>query len=155
MSEQIEQGPGWQMDRSTLRPTITDADAFRTDRQADPYVDVLLALWGGAPERAAELLDAQPDAFRTRALRADALRDQGRSDEAIALYQQLQASSPAGAQSLIAYHLGIALLDAGRPAEAVRQLSQALALRSAGGSSQATLDSTRHAVAVATARAGR
>ena len=47
------------------------------------------------------------------------------------------------------------LLDAGRPVEAVRQLSQALALRSAGGSSQATLDSTRHAVAVATARAGR
>ncbi|GAA1388961.1 tetratricopeptide repeat protein [Luteococcus peritonei] len=154
MSEQIEQGPGWQMDRTTLRPTITDAEAFRADRQADPYTEVLVALWGGDPTGAEQLLADQPDAFRTRALRADALRDQGRHDEAIAAYRELQASSPAGAQSLLAYHLGIALFDAGRPAEAVHELSQALMLRQSGGSSPATVASTRHALAVATSRTG-
>lgn len=155
MSEAIESGPGWQMDRTTLRPRITDAVAFRADRAQDPFCEVLLALWGGDPQTAETLLAEQSVSFRTRALGADALRDQGRLEEAIAAYRELQASSPAGAQSLLAYHLGVALMEAKRWDEAMRELSQALALRQSGGSSAETLDSTRHALTVAKSRSGR
>jgi hypothetical protein len=83
------------MDAETLRPVITDELLFRTRHADDPAVEILVALRTGDPNRALGLLDellaATPDSWRWRALRADAVRDLGDHDGAIAEYRSLVA----------------------------------------------------------------
>ncbi|MFZ2260827.1 MAG: hypothetical protein WAV52_08840, partial [Luteococcus japonicus] len=72
MSDELEGGPGWQVDRATLRPRITDLEVFRADRTDDPYGAELERLWGEDPAGAEQMLRQCPQDFRTRALLADA-----------------------------------------------------------------------------------
>src|SRR5690625_516635 len=85
----IDGGPGWIIDGKTLLPRIVDPEEFRRSLADDPLREGIEALWSGRPDEAAELIEAHEPTFRTRALRADCLRDQGELDLAIAEYREL------------------------------------------------------------------
>ncbi len=153
MSDELEGGPGWQVDRATLRPRITDLEVFRADRTDDPYGAELERLWGEDPAGAEQMLRQCPQDFRTRALLADALSAQGRHDEGVAAWRELfdENRTPARA-TYLQHHLGCALLAAGRTGEAVDMLRLALLGRAVG--SPRALATTQHALRVAQSRRG-
>lgn len=151
----LDGGPGWYIDRETLLPVIEDVELFRTAHADDPAVEVLVALWTGRPEDAEKQLRLklrESDAPRWRALLADALRDQGRTDEAIATYEALVAEVAGTAhEAVMRQHLGKSLFVAGYHAAAARAFERALSLRLEAGADEALVESSR--VAVARARA--
>lgn len=128
-----EGGPGWHIDRQSLLPKITDVDVFRAAHADDDAIDILVALWTGQP-RAAEVelrrRIAQSDSPRLRALLADAERDQGRTDEAIAAYQSLvRQSVGTSSEAVMNQHLGKAYFVARRYRQAASAFERALELR--------------------------
>lgn len=153
MSDDLDHGPGWQIDRTTLRPRISDLEAFRADRVDDEYATELELLWGDDPAGAERLLRERTPDFRTDALLADALSAQGRHDEAVAAWQALleRNTTPARA-AWLQHHLGCALLRAGRYREAAGALQMALVGRATG--SPRALAITQHALRVAQSRRG-
>lgn len=149
-------GPGWHVDPTSLRPVLDDEPAFRAHHGDDPFVDALVLLWTGRPREAEAALATTPcPERRRRALLADAWRDQGRHAEALAAYERLvgeTAGTPS--EATMRQHRGKALLAAGRPGEAVRELSAALAARTAAGADDDLVASSRLALARARAVAG-
>jgi len=140
-------GPGWYLDRATLLPAIEDEELFRAAHAADPAVDILIALWTGRPEAAEQLIQAQPDASdsaRLRALLADAWRDQGRIEDAVAAYEAL-IGEVVGTESeaVMQQHLGKTLFVAGRFSEAAQAFEKALALRIGSGVEKSLIASSR------------
>jgi Flp pilus assembly protein TadD len=146
----LEGGPGWYVDRETLLPKIENERLFRAAHEGDPAVDILVALWTGHPEAAEAQIGlrlGQPDSLRWRALLADAWRDQGRTDEAIATYESLireVAGTPH--EAVMHQHLGKALFISGRHREAGRAFRRALELRVQAGAETSLIESSRMAV---------
>lgn len=123
----------WHIDEKSLLPVIDDLKAFRREFKDDPVVDVLIHLWSGRPQYAEDLLNAMaPPApsLRLRALLADAWRDQGRYDEAIAAYRDLVAAA-AGTprEAVMRQHLGKAYFVRGEYSRALKCFEEALDLR--------------------------
>jgi tetratricopeptide (TPR) repeat protein len=148
----IEGGPGWHMDARSLLPTITDEALFRTTYADDPAVEVLVALWSGDPDsalaRLEPLLRESPDHWRWRALRADAGRDLGDHERAVAEYRRLVAEHAGTArEAVLVQHLGKAQFAAGEYASAVDCFERALALRLAAGAERPLVESSRAALA--------
>jgi tetratricopeptide (TPR) repeat protein len=147
----LEGGPGWMVDPVTLRPVIIDELAFRSGLANDPGLEVLVALWTGEPDKALEalepLLDAAPDHWRWRALCADARRDLGDHQAAIADYRRL-VNEHAGTsrEAVLVQHLGKAHFAAGDYASATTWFERALALRTAAGADRALIESSRTAL---------
>ena len=147
----IEGGPGWHIDPGTLRAVITDEAAFRARYSNDPAVDVLSALWSGDPDRALVMLEpllgASPAHWRWRALRADAWRDRGDHDDAIAEYRRLvdeHAGTPN--EAVLVQHLGKAHFAAGELGSALTCFQRALDLRLAAGADRSLVESSRAAL---------
>ncbi len=133
----IPGGPGWSTNPLTLRPMITDPDAFRTEFGADPCAAAIEALWSGRPDQAASLLTArlitEPTSVRLRALRADCDRDLGRVEAAIDSYRGLVAETTGTPrEGTVVQHLGKALFAAGRYAAAAHAFDRAVTLRHNG-----------------------
>ena len=147
----IEGGPGWHIDSDTLRPVITDEAAFRSEYSHDPASEVLIALWSGDPDRALVMLEpllgASPEYWRWRALRADARRDRGDHDEAIADYRRL-VDEHAGTsnEAVLVQHLGKAHFAAGEFESALTCFQRALDLRLAAGADRSLVESSRAAL---------
>lgn len=145
----LQGGPGWYIDRETLLPGIEDEDLFRAAHANDPAVEILVALWTGNPEQAeAEIRRrfAEAETPRLRALLADAWRDQGRTDDAIAAYEELVCEvAGTGHEAVMQQHLGKALFVAGRYDEAARVFEQAYELRTAAGAEPALVNSAKTA----------
>jgi tetratricopeptide (TPR) repeat protein len=150
---------GWHIDPSTLRPVITDEQAFREQHSSDPALEVLVALWGGDPHAAmvalSTLLDTDGDHWRWRALRADIHRDLGEHEHAIVEYEEL-VGDHAGTdrEAVLIQHLGKAQFAANHYDEAASCFERALQLRSASGADPSLVAcrgsrSTRHADAPA------
>jgi tetratricopeptide (TPR) repeat protein len=130
---------------------ISDQAAFRFHHADDPALEALVALWTGHPERALAalqpLLDADPGNWRWRALRADARRDLGEHDAAIADYRQLVGEhAGTGHEAVLLQHLGKAYLAAEEYASAVTCFARALNLRTAAHADSALVDSSRAAL---------
>jgi tetratricopeptide (TPR) repeat protein len=146
----IPGGPGWHIDRDTLLPAIHDLDAFRAAHREDPAHEALVALWTGDPAAAeAKLLGLLEghDSPRLRGLLADAWRDQGRTEAAVAAYESLVAQSAGTArEAVMCQHLGKALFAAGRHPEALAALQRALRLREEAGADESLVESSRAAV---------
>jgi hypothetical protein len=128
---ELEGGPGWFIDRGSLLPKIADEDLFRAAHAEDPAVDILVTLWTGRPELAEVELRrrlGESESPRLRALLADAARDQGRTDEAIATYESLIAEvAGTSSEAVMHQHLGKAFFVARRyrEAAAVRERTRA------------------------------
>ncbi|CAM4176166.1 tetratricopeptide repeat protein [Helcobacillus massiliensis] len=138
---------GWYIDVRTLLPVINDLAAFRAHYAADPARDAVEALWTGHPDRAEQLLmelsAENPSNLRYRALLADAHRDQGDTDWAVAAYHQLVDATRGGALEAVMWqHLGKALFVAGSFTEAENAFSRALDLRIAGGADDDLIESS-------------
>jgi tetratricopeptide (TPR) repeat protein len=135
-----------------LRPVITDERAFRSHHADDPALEALVALWAGAPDDALEalrsLLDADPRHWRWRALRADATRDLGEHESAIAELREL-VSEHAGTEreAVLVQHLGKAHLAAGEYTPATTCFERALSLRTAARADSSLIASSRAALA--------
>lgn len=86
-------GNGWHVDPLSFQPVITNETGFRQDYAGDPARDAVQALWSGEAKKAldliSELLTAEGCSLRYRALEADALRDLGEFEKAIAKYQKI------------------------------------------------------------------
>jgi tetratricopeptide (TPR) repeat protein len=148
----VEGGPGWHLDPVTLRPVITDESVFRSHHADDPALDALVALWNGAPDEALEalrsLLDTDPRHWRWRALRADARRDLGKHDAAIAdLHELVGEHAGTGREAVLLQHLGKAYLAAGEYASATTCFERALSLRTAARADSSLIASSRAALA--------
>ncbi len=144
-------GIGWEIEARTLRPRVTDLAAFRDAIANDPAAEAIEALWTGKPKRCERLLlpllDRDPSSVRLRALRADAWRDQGRTDAAINEYQTLlERTRGTNFEPTIRQHLGKALFAAGRFTHALRQFSMALEQRIMNGADPHLIDSTMQAM---------
>lgn len=153
LPDALPSGPGWELDPETLRARITDLEAFRVDRAADPCAHALEALWGGDPARAVGLLaDAQD--FRGRALHADALAALGQHDEALAEQHALLGEVRDGARTtFLREHLARTLLAAGRLQEAEAVFGQVLTARSAEAAEPTLVAAAARGVALARQRA--
>lgn len=130
----IPGGPGYQIHPLTLRPMITDLQAFRAGLIDDPCRAALEALWSERPADAATQLDQlliiEPRSIRLRALRADCDRDLGRFDAAIDTYQRLlKETANTVREATIVQHLGKAQFAAGRYADAAKSFDRAATLR--------------------------
>jgi Flp pilus assembly protein TadD len=146
-----EGGEGWEFDPITLRPVITDETEFRARHADDPALEVHVALWTGHPDTALEalqpLLDASPDNWRWRALRADAIRDLGDHRSAIADYRQLVTEhAGTGREAVLVQHLGKAYFAAGDYSSAVSCFQRALTLRAEAGADSSLVESSRMAL---------
>ena len=53
----IDDRPGWHIDPDTLVPVLDGEAGLQLAHADDPAVEVLVALWSGQPDRAAELLE--------------------------------------------------------------------------------------------------
>lgn len=94
-----------------------------------------------------ELLDANPDHWRLHALLADAWRDQGRTDEAEAVFRRLLLDdAPGPRRATLLQHLGKTLFTAGRVAEAAACFRDALSLRRREGAPPDLIASSQLAV---------
>jgi tetratricopeptide (TPR) repeat protein len=146
----IEGGPGWYIDEETLLPTIEDEALFRAAHAHDPALEIVIAIWTGRPKAAELLLDLLREEAATprlRALRADAWRDQGRTDEAVAAYESLIAElTGTASEAVMQQHLGKALFVAGRYREAASAFEKALALRLRSRAEESLIASSRAAV---------
>lgn len=156
----VDGGPGWQLDPVTLRPVITDEPVFRSNNADDPALESLVALWTGHPAKALDalgpLLDAAPEDWRWRALRADARRDLGDHQTAIADYRQLVSEhAGTGHEAVLMQHLGKAYFAAEEYASAVNCFERALSLRTAAGADPSLVESSRSALERARALASR
>lgn len=145
-------GRSWHIDRLSLRPVIDDLAAFREEFIADPARDALEALWLGRPSEALAFLDALIDttapSVRLRALRADALRDQGRYAEAVRTYRELiEEMRGHDIEATLHQHLGKVFFAAGQYTEAIVALTRAAELRIANGADSDLLESTMQAMA--------
>ena len=147
----FEGGPGWHMDPVTLRPVITDEPLFRTQYADDPALEVLVALWTGEPDKALAglepLVGVAPENWRWRALRADAWRDLGDHQHAVAEYRRLvgeHVGTPH--EAVLVQHLGKAHFAAGQYASAVTCFQRALNLRAAAGAERSFVESSRAAL---------
>ncbi|RZU60955.1 tetratricopeptide repeat protein [Zhihengliuella halotolerans] len=123
----------WHIDEKTLLPVIDDLEAFRREFKDDPVLDVLIQLWSGRPRQAEDLLgamEAPAPSLRLRALLADAWRDQGRYDEAIAAYRDLVAAT-AGTprEAVMRQHLGKVHFVCGEYGRALECFEETLELR--------------------------
>ncbi len=146
----IDGGPGWIIDGKTLLPRIVDPEEFRRSLADDPLREGIEALWSGRPDEAAELIEGHEPTFRTRALKADCLRDQGELDLAIAEYRELIDECAGTAwEAVMRQHLGKALFSASRFTEAGEQFAEALRLREDTGADQDLLTSSHYALRVA------
>lgn len=144
-------GPGWVIDAETLRPRITNREAFRKATANDPARRALEALWTGDAVEAerilTDLLEQNPESLRLRALRADAWRDQGRINAAIREYQLLLDHTRGSAlEGTMRQHLGTVLLAAGNLSHALRQFSLALEQRIINGADSSLIDATMQAI---------
>lgn len=147
----VARDSGWAIDPATLRPRVTDLNAFRDTIKHDHAAAAIEALWTGNPEKAelilSDLLAADPNSIRLRALRADAWRDQGRTDSAIREYQTLlDRARGTNFEATIRQHLGKALFAAGRYTFALRQFSMALEQRVLNGADSHLIDSAMQAL---------
>ncbi|WP_114908104.1 tetratricopeptide repeat protein [Ornithinimicrobium murale] len=130
----VEGGPGWVIDGSTLLPRVTDLVAFREGMATDPLVDAVQALWSGDPVRARGLLQSADRTVRVRALLADCARDLGETKTALRAYAELLAECTGSPwEPVLRQHHGKALLAAGRPGEALQEFEAAHAMRIAAG----------------------
>ncbi|WP_102157416.1 tetratricopeptide repeat protein [Zhihengliuella halotolerans] len=123
----------WHIDENSLLPVIDDLEAFRREFKDDPVADVLIHLWSGRPRQAEDLLGAMAppaSSFRLRALLADAWRDQGHYDDAIAAYRDLVAAT-AGTprEAVMRQHLGKVYFVCGEYSRALECFEEALELR--------------------------
>lgn len=144
----IEGGPGWHIDPVSLRPVLDDVEQYRRHHVDDPYLDAVVLLWQGDVAAAdAWLARADGPARRRRALRADAWRDMGRVDEAVAAYEALAEEARGRPdEAAMVQHLGKALLAADRITAAEEAFGRALALRRAAGADPALIESSRAAL---------
>jgi tetratricopeptide (TPR) repeat protein len=147
----IEGGPGWHIDGETLRPVITDESVFRTEHANDPAIEALVALWTDEPERALAMLDqllaVEPANWRLRALRADAMRDVGNHQDAIADYHRLVCEhTGTSTEAVLVQHLGKAYFAAREYESAVTCFERALDLRLAAGADRRLVESSRAAL---------
>lgn len=156
---ELEGGPGWFIDRESLLPKIADVNIFRTAHAEDPAVDILVDLWTGQPELAEVELRrrlGESESPRLRALLADAARDQGRTDEAIATYESLiKEVAGTSSEAVMHQHLGKAFFVARRYREAVSAFEKALELREGSGAPDALVTSSRVAAQRARDEAAR
>ncbi len=130
----LEGGPGWVIDGTTLLPRITDLAAFREGMATDPLADAVETLWSGDPSHARELLHTAPSTVRVRALRADCDRDLGDVDRALREYADLLAEcTDSPWEPVLRQHHGKALLAAGRVEEALVEFERAHDLRVEAG----------------------
>ncbi|GHF18303.1 tetratricopeptide repeat protein [Pseudolysinimonas yzui] len=145
----LEGGPGWYIDRESLLPVIEDESVFRAAHAEDPAIEVLVALWSGRPTDAEVQIRTwldHADSPRLRALLADAWRDQGRTDEAIAAYESLIGEvSDMKSEAVMQQHLGKALFVAGRHEEAAQAFEKALGMRLRFGAEDSLVESSRAA----------
>lgn len=141
-------GPGWILRGSDLRPAIVDLQAFRAGLADDPLGPVLERLWSDEPAAALRMLDDRPATLRTRALRADCLRDLGARDEAVEAYDSLvEETAGTPREATMRQHRGKALLAADRIDDAVADFRIAVSMRLAGD--PALLASAEQALAFA------
>lgn len=123
-------GPGWILRGSDLRPAIVDLPAFRAGLAEDPLGPVLERLWSDEPGEALRMLAEHSATLRSRALRADCLRDLGARDEAVEAYDSLvEETAGTPREATIRQHRGKALLAADRIDDAVADFRIAVALR--------------------------
>ncbi len=144
-------GQGWILRGSDLRPAIVDLQAFRAGLAEDPLCPVLERLWSDEPAAALRMLDDHPPTLRTRALRADCLRELGAPGEAADVYDRLVAET-AGTplEATMRQHRGKALLAAGRVDDAIDDFRIAVSMRLSGD--PALLESAEQALAFALRR---
>lgn len=142
----VQGGPGWAINGSSLWPRITDLAAFREGLRADPMADAIEALWSGDPARARELLHTADPSVRVRALRADCARDLGQVDEALQTYAELLAECGGSPwEPVLRQHHGKSLLAAGRVEEALAEFETALDQRVAAGAAADLIASSTQA----------
>ncbi len=133
-SEDLEGGPGWVLDGTTLLPRITDLTAFRKGMATDPLAAAIETLWSGDPSRARELLHTEEQTVRVRALLADCARDLGEIDTALTSYAELLVECTGSPwEPVLRQHHGKALFVAGRFREALAEFETARAMRVAAG----------------------
>lgn len=141
-------GDGWEIDPRTLRPRITDLGVFRAALAEDALREPIEAMWSGRPMEAVALLDAREQTPRVRALRADALRDLHRHDEALGIYRELVVDAEGTPrEAVMRQHYGKALFAAGIFEDAAAEFARALELRRAAGAPEDQIDSSRQALA--------
>ncbi|MGW2092874.1 tetratricopeptide repeat protein [Promicromonospora sukumoe] len=151
MSSAIDREAGWHIDPVTLLPVLVDEAAFRAANASDPALEVLVALWSGNPDRAAELLrpliDADPTSWRLQALAADVIRDRGDAGSAITVLDALVSENEGTPrEAVLVQHLGKALFVAGDFPGAAAKFQRALSLRLADDADPALVGSSRQAL---------
>ncbi|MFD7025518.1 tetratricopeptide repeat protein [Promicromonospora sukumoe] len=125
---------GWHTDPITLLPVLDDEASFRAANDADPTLEVLVALWSGHPDRAAALLkplvDDDPTSWHLQALAADVIRDRGDAASAIKILESLvERHLYTAHEAGLDQRLGTALFTAGDHPRASAQFRRALDLR--------------------------
>lgn len=137
-------GPGWHLDPDSLLPVLHDAARFRQAHADDPAVEVLVALWSGQPDRAAELLEqlVVPDpTWRLQALAADVIRARGNPSAALLILEKLidqyRYRPP---EATLAQQIGLAHYTAEAFPAAAQWFRRALDLRTRAGPTATATD---------------
>ncbi|MGO1974143.1 MAG: NAD(P)-binding domain-containing protein [Propionibacteriaceae bacterium] len=105
----LDLGDGYVIRADTLRPMITDEDAYRAAHPDDPAGELIIAAAAGrlddALREADRLLTLEPESVRLRALRADVLRDTGELAAAERVYEELLAAADESREPVLLQHL--------------------------------------------------
>ncbi|WP_285104003.1 tetratricopeptide repeat protein [Promicromonospora sp. MEB111] len=130
---------------------LDDEVVFRVANATDPALEVLVALWSGAPDRAASLLkplfDGDPTSLRLQTLAADVIRDRGDTSTAIKILEKLvDTHEYKPGEEVAVWHLGEALFVAGDYPHAAARFRRALDLRLATGADASSVNDSRMAL---------
>lgn len=125
-------GSGWVISGETLRPVITDLNAFRADNPKDMLLPAIEKLWFGRAQEAEDMLLEYKETFRVKVLLAECKTYGGKPDVAVEMLESLLPGCAGSSREATArQHLGKAYLALGDYSRAEQEFEKALNLRKA------------------------